>query len=266
MTPEGGYRWDAADYAQHSHAQLAWGQELLLRLDLRGHETLLDLGCGDGKLTAGIADRLPVGRVVGVDRSAEMVRLAQAQHAAGRLNLGFAQMDAAWLAFRAAFDVVFSNAALHWVPDQAAVLRGVRRCLRAGGRLVAQMGGQGNIATMLPVVEAVMQRAAWRSHFAGFTFPFVFPSPADYARWVAAAGLRLQRVELIPKAMPHTGTRGLAAWLRTTWVPYVQRVPVDRREGFIAEVVTAYLAAHPLDADGVARVPVVRLEVEAVAA
>lgn len=259
------YVWDAADYERHSAAQQAWARELLAKLALQGDERLLDIGCGDGKVTAELARHLPAGYVVGIDSAASMVRLAQARQPPGeRPNLRFCLADAIDLPFSAGFDVAFSNATLHWVPDHRRVLQGISRSLRPGGRVLLQMGGRGNAADILSLLSDMMRQSEWHEHFSGFVFPYAFYAPDEYLPWLQEARLHRLRVELIPKDMTHDGAGGLEGWIRTTWLPYTQRVPEPLRERFIHELAASYLAIHPLDQAGVAHVAMVRLEVEAV--
>lgn len=259
------YRWDATDYAQHSAAQFTWAQELIDHLSLQGHEVLLDIGCGDGRVSAKIADRVPHGQVIGIDSSREMITRAQATFPPTRHpNLRFDVMDAMHLIYDDAFDIVFSNAALHWVRDHRAVLLGVARSLRSGGRLLFQMGGKGNADAIIGVLNEVMHRPAWGSFFRDFAFPYTFYGPDDYLCLLAEADLQACRVELITRDMQQAGEGGLAGWLRTTWLPYTARVPPERRTTFIADVASAYVAVHPTSAQGTVHVKMVRLEVEAV--
>ncbi len=128
------YNWNAQDYAKNSANQQQWARELFPKLKLQGNEALLDIGCGDGKITAELARSLPEGWVVGVDSSEKMITLAQNSFPQKDYrNLTFQVMDARKLAFQSRFDVVFSNAALHWIVDQKAVLEGVQRSLKPGG-------------------------------------------------------------------------------------------------------------------------------------
>ncbi len=121
-------KWNAQDYHRHSAAQQEWARELIAKLGLIGTERLLDVGCGDGKITAQIAGMLPSGAAVGVDKSEEMIGFAAQTFTADAWpNLSFAVMDASALTFDAEFDIVFSNAALHWIIDHRAVLRGIAR-------------------------------------------------------------------------------------------------------------------------------------------
>ena len=157
------YTWNPQDYARNSRGQEVWARELLSLVDLRPDDVVLDVGCGDGRTTASIADSVPRGSVVGVDLSADMVAHASRQHGhPSNHNLRFQQADAAALTFVSEFSVVFSNATLHWVRDQHAAVRGIARALRPGGRFVAQMGGQGNCAELVATFEEVARTPRWR--------------------------------------------------------------------------------------------------------
>jgi trans-aconitate 2-methyltransferase len=260
-----GYGWDAGDYARHSSAQRDWARELIAKLALQGDECVLDIGCGDGEVSAEIASAVPAGFVAGIDSSLSMVRLARSrQHFAEIANLDCCLADALDLPFRAAFDVVFSNAVLHWVHDHRRVLAGIRRILRPGGRMLLQMGGTGNAAEILRLAAGVMQEPQWVGYFADFVFPYAFYGPEDYLPWLEESGLHPLRVELIPKDMTHQGASELEGWIRTTWLPYTERVPEELRGQFVRQLAASYLARHPLDGTGRAHVAMVRLEVEAV--
>ena len=140
----GKYQWDSRDYELHSPGQQRWARELIARLSLGGAEELLDIGCGDGKVTAEIASLLTAGRVVGIDNSESMIELAQKRYPPeDHSNLAFTLMDAVDLRFGPIFDLVFSNAALHWVKDHRPVVESIHACLKPGGRMLLQMGGAG---------------------------------------------------------------------------------------------------------------------------
>lgn len=258
--------WDAEDYAAHSASQQQWARELIDKLRLRGDEALLDVGCGDGRTAALLAERLPLGSVLGIDQSESMVRLAERQFPASRYHsLSFQLMDATRIELPPRFDVALSTAALHWVEDHQAVLRGLRACLKPSGRIMLQMGGRGNAAEALAVAGEVIVRPRWRSRFAGFTPPYAFYGPEEYERWLPEAGFHLLRAELVPKEMRHKGEAQFMGWLRTTWFPYSDRLPEGERDAFFDDVLAAYTAVFPPDADGVIHVKMVRLEVEAAA-
>ncbi len=258
------YRWDPEDYAQHSSVQLDWARELIAKLRLSDTEAVLDIGCGDGRVTALLAQKTQAGAVVGIDSSAEMIAAARTRFPAAAFpNLSFQLMDATRLEFEEAFDIAFSNAALHWIQDHPAVLRGVGRALRPGGRLLFQMGGRGNAAEVIASIEGLFSTARWKPFFKDFTFPYWFYGPDDYRNWLPKAGLHPTRVELIPKTMQHRSRSGLAGWIRTAWLPYTQQVPPDRRDEFIDDLLESYFRMRLLDEHEVAQVQMVRLEVEA---
>ena len=145
------YRWDADAYARHSSAQLAWAQELIGKLALRGDERMLDIGCGDGRVTAELARLVPRGEAVGVDNSEEMIRRASSAFpAASVANLSFRRMDALSLSFATAFDVTFSNAALHWVRDHRTMLAGVASILKPGAGFFSRWEGEAMVRRSFP--------------------------------------------------------------------------------------------------------------------
>jgi trans-aconitate 2-methyltransferase len=258
------YAWNSEDYAAHSEAQFQWAREIITKIHLRGSESVLDIGCGDGKVTALIASLLPAGNVTGIDSSADMIAYAEKRCPRSKYsNLSFIRMDATKMSFIEEFDVVFSNAALHWVPDQVSLLRGVRSALKKPGRLFFQMGGKGNARDIIEILEEMVRSDIWKRFFLDFSWPYIFTSPDEYEGWLRIAGLVPKRLELIPKDMTQEGREGLAGWIRTTWMPITGMVPEDQRDHFISEIIEAYIDRHPLDKDGIVHVPMVRLEVEA---
>ncbi|HEY9207284.1 MAG TPA: methyltransferase domain-containing protein [Candidatus Methanoperedens sp.] len=258
------YKWDAKDYHKSSAEQQKWAQELILKLALKGSERVLDIGCGDGKVTADIAEKLPDGSILGIDNSEEMIWFAQTNFSSKTYsNLAFQLMDARNMNFNNEFDAVFSNATLHWVTDHLSVLRGIKRSLKPGGRVLLQMAGKGNAAQILEVGETIVNNRKWHGYFTDFSFPWGFYGEDEYNVWLKDAGLRAKRVELIPKDMIQKGKEGLSGWVRTTWLPYIQRVPEGRRDEFIEEIVDKYIKNYPLDNEGFTHVQMVRLEVEA---
>jgi len=258
------YRWDAKDYERNSEAQQKWAREIIARLNLTGTENILDLGCGDGKVTVELARLVAAGSVVGVDNSRQMISLAQASYPQNQCpNISFQVMDASALSFESRFDLVFSNAVLHWVNDHQPVIEGLYNSLRAGGKMLLRMGGKGDAAGILSVIDEVKAAEKWAPYFTGFEFPFTFMGPDEYKALLGESGFSINRVGLIPKDMAHNGKAGLEGWIRTTWLPYTQRIPTEKRGMFIEEVSVKYLDKFPLDLEGKAHVAMVMLEVEA---
>jgi trans-aconitate 2-methyltransferase len=262
--PSGEWRWDAQCYSENSSAQRGWAQELFAKLLLNGAESVLDIGCGDGRVSRELARLVPRGEVVGVDNSPSMIEKACAsEQIPGAGSGSFLLMDARELSFTERFDVAFSNAALHWVIDQRPVLRGVARALKLGGRLLFQMGGKGNAAGVVEVFEELRQSDPWRRYFERFRFPWGFYDPQEYRGLCEETGLRVSRAELLPRDMRYPSAGGFAGWIRTTWMPYTHQVPAELREGLIWQAVELYRRRHPAQGGEGVCVAMVRLEVEA---
>ena len=256
--------WNAADYAANSAVQQTWARELIAKLNLRGDEHVLDVGCGDGKVTAEIARAVPRGAVTGTDASAEMIAFARKTFPKSETsNLNFQMADARNISFKNQFDLFFSNAALHWVDDHEAVLRGASAVLKPGGRLVVSCGGKGNAHDVFLALRPEMRQKRWRGFFRKMPMPYFFYAPADYEKWLPRFGFKIQALNLAPKDATYAAAQGFATWLRTTWLPFVQRVPENLREEFIEAVTRRYVANHPPAADGLVQVRLVRLEIEA---
>ena len=257
--------WNAADYAANSAVQQTWARELIARLKLRGDEHILDVGCGDGKITAEIARAVPRGTATGIDASPQMIQFAQKKFPPGtNPNLEFRVMDARKIKFARQFDFVFSNAVLHWMDNHLAFLRGAAAVLRSSGRLIVSCGGKGNAQDVFDALRPEMRLKRWREFFRGMPKPYFFYSPADYEKWLPRAGFKTLNIHLAPKAAKYDGWVGFATWLRTTWLPYTQRVPEQSREEFIAAVTDRYVAKHPPDDAGRVHVRMIRLEIDAV--
>ncbi len=256
------FKWSPGDYSLHSSAQELLGIELIEKLQLKGSEAVLDIGCGHGKLTEMIAERVPDGHVIGIDSSPEMINYAKETYAKA-FNLKFMQLDAQKMLFDDTFDIVFSNAALHWVSDHKALLAGVKKGLKPGGRILFQMGGRGNVSEVSAALAEVISMPEWKDYFKTISFPYVFYGPDEYRMLLKHAGLEPVRVELLPKDMRYDSKEGMAGWLRTTWIPYTNLVPDDKKDAFIGEIIEKYLLNNPADIDGTVHIMMVRLEVEA---
>lgn len=258
------YMWDAYNYEKHSTPQTEWGNELIEKLCLQGHERLLDIGCGDGKLTAKIAAMLPKGSVVGMDSSDSMIEIATTRYPNKDFqNLTFIQNDATNLLFEDDFDIVFSNAVLHWIPDHVRVLKGIKHSLHPNGKTLLQMGGLGNASELLDIAYKMIREPTWGPYFNAFKEPYYFFGPEEYKKWLKQAGFETIRVELVHKDMVHESPDALIHWLSPVSIPFTKRLPELLRILFLEEMVEKYIDHHPTDKDGKTHVGMVRLEVEA---
>lgn len=256
--------WNPEDYAKNSDAQLKWARELRKNINLQQYQSILDVGCGDGKITAEFAATLPSSKVLGIDSSSAMIAYAIEKYPTSQYpNLTFSCVDARKLNFERKFDLIFSNAVLHWLDDHQAFLKGANLSLHNGGRLIVSCGGQGNAAKILETFAELTTHQPWNVYFDDFHNPYFFYGIQDYQEWLEKYNFASQRLELVPKDMTHQGREGLASWIRTTWMPFTKSVPEDKREDFISQFVDVYLAKHPLDSQGLAHVSMVRLEVDA---
>jgi len=258
------YQWDAKEYASQSTAQQKWARELIGKLRLSGDEKVLDIGCGDGKVTAEISLSLGQGKVVGIDSSEEMVALAASSFRSSSYpSLSFELMDAANLTFHDEFDVVFSNAVLHWVIDHQPVLTGIFSSLKNGGRVLVQMGGKDNAREVLSIIDRIISQDPWHQFFHDFSFPYGFYGPDEYRTWLVEAGFVIEKLELIPKNMVHDSVDQFKGWIRTTWLPYLGRIPEPDREEFIDQLTREYRTASGQLAEEVVTTRMMRLEFSA---
>lgn len=213
--------WDPQRYARNARFVAELGAPVLALLGPKPGERVLDLGCGDGALTEKL---VAAGcRVVGVDGSAEQAEAARARGLDARV------MDGQALAFEAAFDAVFSNAALHWMPRADAVIDGVWRALVPGGRFVGELGGQGCVAAIVGALEAALARRG-----APTVEPWFFPNDADYRARLEARGFRVSSAQLIPRPTPLPGD--IADWLETFAERFLTAVPRGERRPLLVEV------------------------------
>jgi trans-aconitate methyltransferase len=258
-------KWNAADYAANSAAQQIWARELIARLNLRGDEHILDVGCGDGKVTAEIARAVPRGSVTGIDASREMIEFSSRTFPPRQFpNLAFQVMDARRIHFAREFDIVFSSSTLHWVDDHPAFLRGAASVLIPGGRLLVSCGGKGNAQDVFLALRPELRHRRWSKFFRKLEKPYFFHAPGDYQKWLLKVGFASRHIGLAPKDAVYDGPEKFVAWFRTTWLPYTQRVPEALREEFTTAVTVRYIAKHPPDTENKIHVRMVRLEIDAV--
>ena len=243
--------WSAARYEANARFVSDLGAGVLEWLAPQAGERILDLGCGDGALTLKLVEA--GAQVTGVDASASMVEAARARGIDAETMAGEA------LSFGDAFDAVFSNAALHWMTDPDAVIAGVVRALRPGGRFVAEFGGHGNVAAIRTALSAVIaRRCGIEDAPAGIWY---FPSVAEHRRRLEAAGLTVRRIALIPRPTPLPGDMG--AWLETLAAPVLALVPEGERAA-VRDEARALVRPALCDSDGNWTADYVRLRFEAV--
>ncbi|MDP9150243.1 MAG: class I SAM-dependent methyltransferase [Myxococcota bacterium] len=248
MASEGTQRWDAVRYEKNARFVADLGAPVVELLAPKPGERVLDLGCGDGALTATL---VAAGcEVVGVDSSEAMIRAAEmATDRRARLMV----MDGERLSFCEEFDAVFSNAALHWMRRPDDVIAGAVRALKPGGRFVGELGGSGCVQTLRAALVQSLER---RGIDGEARVPWYFPTAGDYAMRLERGGLRVDSVALIPRPTPLPGD--VAGWLETFGESFFSALPVEDRPAYLSEVRGA-LEPKLRDASGVWVADYVRL-------
>lgn len=239
--------WNARSYHVVSGPQFAWGLKVLARTELRGDEDAMDAGCGTGRLTALLLDGLPRGTVVAADRSPGMIEEARGHLRSFEPRVRFHVGDLLELPFEQAFDLVFSTATFHWIPDHERLFRVLARTLRRGGRLCAQCGGHGNLQTIHDRAAEVMRRPRYRASFLDWKDVWQFSNVEDAEARLSAAGFREIEVDLEPAPTEFPDREAFAAFLETVVLRNhlaMLEDPADRR-AFLEDIV----ANAPLSLD-----------------
>jgi trans-aconitate 2-methyltransferase len=238
--------WNAERYHDLSSPQQVWGRRVLERLPLAGNEDVLDLGCGTGRITQELRRRLPNGRLIGADRSENMVETASAwlrQHAPGTWVV---QADGAALPFRRAFDAVFSTATFHWILDHSALFRSIITALKPGGRLVAQCGGGPNLAVLRGRADRLRHAPRIAPWFDEWPEPWYYADIDSTKRRLEAAGFVEIDVSLEEAPTSFPGPERFQEFIATVCVrPYLDRLPVEERKIFLNELTIAAAADSP---------------------
>lgn len=230
--------WDAAAYHRLSDWQEREGIALIDELGLRGDETVLDAGCGTGRVTRHLVERLPRGKVVAVDVSPEMLVEARRNLADVGERVEIVQSDLADLALPRPVDAVFSGAVLHWVLDQERLYQRLHAALRPGGRLVAWYGGEGSHDGLYRAAGVVATEEPFAPHFTGWSAPIVWPSVVDTVARLEAAGF----VDVVTRVEPNVLRDVPVEYFRVVSLGlYLDELPAELRDEFVDRV----LATQP---------------------
>jgi trans-aconitate 2-methyltransferase len=211
----------------------ALGQAVLDRLELRGDETVLDAGCGSGRITETLIERLPRGRVIGADVSASMVAAAR-ERLGPDADIRRADLLELERELDEPVDAILSTATFHWVADHAALFRSLHGVLRPGGRLVAQCGGEGNITKLRARAGVVMEREPYAERFRDFQPPWNYANPEDTGERLLKAGFAMAECWLAPAPTEPGHPREFLATI--VLGPHVQHLPESLREPFMDAV------------------------------
>ncbi len=236
--------WSGTEYAQHSSLQEAMASQVLALLELRGDEHVLDIGCGDGRISARIAAQLvPRGSVCGTDASVDMIGFAQRQHA-DVPNLSFMVADASRLGMEAEFDAVVSFNALHWVPQLLPALREMCAVLLPNGRAWLRLVTHGPVVSIEAVAEQVRRDAEWAPHFTGFEDPYLRLEPQQVETQALSAGLHVLSSHTRLESWDFGSRAALFGFCSAGFGAWTQRLPEDKRDAFVGAVLDRYLASR----------------------
>src|SRR5688500_6276545 len=240
--------WNATAYHRVSGPQTSWGQKVLARLRVQGDERAIDAGCGSGKLTGALMERLPRGSIVAIDRSRNMLLTARANlRPVYASRVRFVQVALPDLPFTSCADLVFSTATFHWIKDHPALFAGILRALRPGGRLHAQCGGGPNLHRAHELAEQIMHADPFTPFFGDWPGPWEFATAEVTSARLATAGF----VDVAPNREAEPTTLATEADYRefvTTAIynPHLERVRDPQLKQAFIDRVTALAAREPV--------------------
>ena len=240
--------WNAQAYDRLANPMQSWGETIVASLDLRGDEPALDLGCGSGRLTEHLLRRLPRGRVIAIDRSANMLDAAR-QHLEPRYgnHVEYVQRSLEQIDFDTVADLAFSNAALHWVPDHPRLFAAIFRALKPGGWLVAQCGGGPNILSVRQRAQRLMDTEPYRPYFENWRGPWEFASPELARERLATAGFVDIETSTFPVPVMQTTYERCRDYLENVILGmHLERIPrTELRASFLDSLAREFMGDDP---------------------
>jgi trans-aconitate methyltransferase len=242
------FDFDGEKYKQASGQQKAWGKRLILELELGGDERILDLGCGDGTLTAELAKLVPDGSVLGIDASESMIETARKDHAGA--NLRFELQDINAIDFEPEFDLVFSNATLHWIKDHRRLLAKVFNSLKAHGAVRFQFAGDGNCSTLIRVLREVMSAEEYAAYFGEFDWPWYMPTRQEYRALLDEVPFTEKELSCENADKYFESAEAMIKWIdQPSLVPFLASVAEKDKQRF-RDVVVERMMEETLQASG----------------
>ncbi|MDR3590187.1 MAG: methyltransferase domain-containing protein [Negativicutes bacterium] len=234
------FEFDGEKYKRSSRHQQEWGNSIISSMPLKAADHILDLGCGDGRLTKRLAEQLPGGKVLGIDASQGMIDSAKANEMG---NLTFELKDINTINYTEEFDVIFSNAALHWVKDHENLLKRCYKALKNGGYIRFNFAAAGNCSNFFSVVCQVMAEPAFEKHFSTFEWPWYMPEPEEYTTMVQGLNFRGTKVWGENADRYFANKEELTGWInQPSIVPFLSSLPVSVQEEFRNKVIDKMIA------------------------
>lgn len=229
------YEFSGEKYKNASRHQKEWGKTLISKLQLNGNETILDLGCGDGALTYMISQLVPNGNVIGIDSSKNMIHSAL-QYSAD--NLLFINQNINDMVYNSQFDIIFSNAALHWITDHKRLLDNCFKALRPGGKILWNFAANGNCQTFFSVVKEKISEEKYKKYFSSFEWPWFMPEISEYEIMLKQSNFKSYTIEAQNRDRSFKDIQEMTAWIdQPSIVPFLDYLPKQVKKQFRNEVV-----------------------------
>ncbi len=229
------FEFNGEKYKHASKHQKEWGNSIIAELNLNGNELILDLGCGDGVLTEQLSKLVPDGKVIGIDASIGMIDTAKKLE---KDNLTFICMDIDNINFTDYFDVIFSNAALHWIKDHRRLLRNALKALKTNGVIKWNFAGDGNCSNFFETVKTLINEDKYKEYFSNFEWPWFMPSKEEYQKLIDEACFSKVNIQYQNADRFFSNCDEMIRWIdQPSIVPFLEYIPDAIKKDFRDEVV-----------------------------
>ncbi len=236
--------WNAENYHQNSSVQLEASKKILSEISFRGDESILDIGCGDGKITAIISTHIPRGKVLGIDLSPEMLLFANKKFKTSKYkNILFKLLDATKIRFEKEFDIVFSSFVLHWVINFNLFIKKIHKSLKDNGKIVFTIPLGISSPLELATKEAI-KSSTWAEFFTDYVNTWSTLNASQYEKAIISAGFKLISCEIISHKKIFDSRKSFENYV-IQWYPYINYIDDELKEGFFRDVIDRYLEIEP---------------------
>ena len=240
--------FDGEKYKRASEQQKAWGRKLIAEIEFKGDERILDLGCGDGVLTAELAKLVPDGFVLGIDASESMIDTARKYNTG--VNVRFELLDINAIDFESEFDLIFSNATLHWIMDHKKLLGNAFQAMKAKGSARFQFAGDGNCSNLIRIVKEAISAKEYVAYFSDFDWPWYMPAVDEYRALMDEAPFTEKKVWSENGDKHFESAEAMTKWIdQPSLVPFLGYVAGKDRQRF-RDAVVERMIKETLQSDG----------------